>query len=110
MLSQHWNAIIQSSQTSLKQSKFTVKSEEEQHEKEEDGPQPWEGETGQGLRVGNKSKALSSLGNIFDINTGLLGEVAKNREDHAAGDDGGDEVQGGHNSSIYVDLVVESVK
>ena len=63
-----------------------------------------------GFWVSNKCKALASLGNIFNINSSLLREETKNRENFTAGNDGGDEVQGGDNSSINVDLVVESVK
>ena len=108
MLPQRWKTIIQGSQTCLQQGKLRVKSKEEQHEEEEDGPQPGQGEAGQSLWVGNKCKSLSSFGNIFDVDTSLLREVAKNREHHAARDDRGDEVQGGDNCSINVDLVVES--
>ena len=63
-----------------------------------------------GFWVSNKCKALASLGNIFNINSSLLREETKNRENYTPKYDGGYEVQGGENSSINVDFVLESVK
>ena len=48
---------------SLEEGKLGVEAEEEEHDEEGHGPEVGQGQLGQGLGVGNKGEALSSLKN-----------------------------------------------
>ena len=101
--------IIDCSQDGLKEGKLRVKPKEEEHEEEEYCPQPGQRHCGKSLWIGNEGKTLTPLGNVGNRDARLMGEVSEDGEDDAGGDDGGEEVHGGDEGCVPVDLVVELV-
>ena len=87
VIPQRGKSVIESRKNCLQCGKLGVDPEEEQHEEEEYGPYPGQGEASQSLGVGHEGQTLPALGDVLHGHTHLAGQVAEDREDHHAGED-----------------------
>ena len=79
MVPELWKSVVEGSEGCFKEGEFWIKSQEEEHGEEKDGPQPADRQLGESGGVSHKSQTLTTFRHVLDVHSQLFGLKAKLR-------------------------------
>lgn len=79
---------------------LTIKTQDEEHQEEEDRPKLGHGQTQQGLRVGHECEARTLLDHVVDGHVEIMRHGSQDGESHHSRDQTGDRVHHTHNKRV----------